>query len=198
MSSTPNEGFTLEELKKTDIDYIKAKQLVENSKNKKLVVTSIHRINNPNVEKRYEKALKMKKIEYPQMKEVLLFHGTSWDNVNSICKHNFQIDLCKTYDWGKMIYLTESSKLASDFPAEQILNIDRCMFGCQVQIGNELDTDTIQAVSRRQDSHPGYDTKYKQLVGNNGYVYFHHGIVAKWETDEILPKFLIKYMVTTK
>ena len=143
--------------------------------------------------KALEEKFKAKKAAFQKKglnSEILLYHGTSSANTDSICKTNFRMDMSVRFAHGRGIYLSKYPTTSLQYGGDLIV--------CKVLLGRKQDPSRHQAflhVKLKEE----FDSKEYYRMDSDRKNDKYHAIVVK-SVDQILPYCIIsaEYPETVK
>ncbi|XP_044756296.1 protein mono-ADP-ribosyltransferase TIPARP-like isoform X2 [Coccinella septempunctata] len=150
--------------------------------NKHIIIHSIEKIENKFLESSYQMKKRQKLKYFEHIDELDLFHGTKSDNVDSICKNNFNWRFCGTntgHQFGSGVYFSCNAMYAAYYSSD---DDEKVMFIAKVLVGNKcLGTQNMKLPE------VGCDTSGK---------YHDNSVLAKYEDNEYYPAYIIRFHIS--
>lgn len=165
------------ELHWSDDQFRKIENLIHNPT---IIIDSIIKVDNPLLMNAYYRKKEEKLKEFNGVEEHLLFHGTKDNNVESICKYNFDWRLYGKnvgHKFGKGVNFSINAKYASAYTDPN--SYVKVMIIAKVLIAN-----VCQGKHDMSIPPPGFDTTQK---GQNGIV------MVKYEDNEFYPAYILYF-----
>ncbi|NXT21984.1 PAR12 polymerase, partial [Syrrhaptes paradoxus] len=187
-SALPDLGYKAVEISNKTPEYDKIKQLFLQTM-RSYSVSKIQRIQNPSLWKVFQWQKEQMKRENggKEVKEKLLFHGTSSSFVEAICTHNFDWRICGsngTY-YGKGIYFARDASYSHAYCQPAVKT--NIMFVARVLVGDYVkgDASYVRPPSKSRCGLRFYDSCVDNELNPSIFVVF--------EKYQIYPEYLIEY-----
>ncbi|NWU67962.1 PAR12 polymerase, partial [Pterocles burchelli] len=185
-AALPDLGYKAVEISNKTPEYDKIKQLFLQTM-KSYSVSKIQRIQNPSLWKVFQWQKEQMKRENggKEVKEKLLFHGTSSSHVEAICTHNFDWRICGSNGtcYGKGTYFARDASYSHAYCQPAVKT--KIMFVARVLVGDYVKGDASYV---RPPSKGGLRF-YDSCVDNE----LNPSIFVVFEKYQIYPEYLIEY-----